>query len=130
MSTIIKTVKGLTRKAPCLYLPEPSGEELDLAGQLPKSERVELLQCRNVVDIGLTPSLARAWWKTYVHKDLMVEMHVTVSSRQNSIKVYFCLISATEMIFGQPHAPTNDQIQRYIDHIYEQMAIACNVLMT
>lgn len=55
---------------------------------------------------------------------------MTVSSRQNTIEVFFSLISTTGMIFGQPHTPTNDQIQRYIDHIYEQMEIACNVLMT
>ena len=55
---------------------------------------------------------------------------MTVSSRRNTVRLCFGLISTTDMIFGQPHAPTNDQIQRYIDHIYEQMEIACNVLMT
>ena len=55
-------------------------------------------------------------------------MHATVSSRQNMIEVYFRPISTIEMIFCQSHVPTNELIHKYIDHIYAQMEIACNVL--
>ena len=63
-------------------------------------------------------------------KIFVVEMHATVSSRQNIIPAVFWFYFNYCMLFGQPHVPTNDLIHKCINYMYDQIAIACKVLFS
>ena len=63
-------------------------------------------------------------------KIFVVEMHATVTSRQNIFELCFGSISTIAMLFGQPHVTTNDLIHKCINYMYDQIAIACKVLFS